>query len=135
MTLGWNKTVANSMLDAALRAVAYTGPGTIWAQLHANDPSSTGMANLAQPSNNIRHTVAFSAASNGISANSTAVVWTSSDITVGTDYTFITLWNSSSAVLLTNYIASGTVVANPVSIGDTFTIAIGSLQVSQTISA
>lgn len=139
MALGLNRTIANSILDAMLRAVPFLGPNTggsagttgtptLFVQLHQGDPGVNGTANTVS-GNLTRHTVNFSAAVNGVSTNSGAVSWISSENTQSpnVDYSHFTIWGASSGG---TFVGSGLVTANIVTAGDVFTIAIGGMTVT-----
>lgn len=120
MALGFKDTVANSALNAILRNTSYTGPATLFIQLHTGVPGSAGTTSVA--GNSTRKSVAFNAASGGSVASTADVVWTS--VSTTETYTDFTIWDASSAG---NLIADGALTANGVTAGDTFTISAGSL--------
>lgn len=126
MTVGLSSTVANAILNALCRSTVWTEPDAVYLQLHVGDPGSAGTSNAA--TNTTRQQVTFgSNASAGAISNTAAVTWTN---VAGTeDYTHYSAWDASSSG---NYLFSGTVTANAVVIGDTFTIAIGDLDVTLT---
>lgn len=120
MALGFKDTVANSALNAILRNTSYTGPATLFIQLHTGVPGSAGTTAVA--GNSTRKSIAFNAASGGTVASTADVVWTS--VSTTETYTDFTIWDASSAG---NLIADGALTANGVTAGDTFTISAGSL--------
>jgi len=61
----------NKILDAELRAVAYTGPASLFAGLHIGDPGTTG-ANEITGGSYVRQAVAFGASAGEASASSNA---------------------------------------------------------------
>lgn len=119
MALGFKGTIAAELLDALLNADAYTGPAAIYMQLHTGDPGAAGTSNVA--TNTTRKLVTFGAASGGTIATDADVSWT--NVPAAEDYTHLSLWDASTAG---NFLASGTITANAVAIGDTFTIPSGS---------
>lgn len=129
MSLGVSAATGSAMLDAAIRAVAFTGVANPWVELHVGDPGVNGTANLA--GNATRHQATFGASarvgSTIVAANTGAVVWSTSEVDTNEDYTHFSLWSASSGG---SFIVSGTITANPVTIGNTFTIAIGGLTVT-----
>lgn len=120
---GFLGTVANSMLNATLRATSYTGPATLFIQLHTGAPGAAGTTNIA--GNATRKAIAFNAASGGSSASTSDVVWTAVSNTE--TYTNFTIWDASTSG---NLIGDGLVTANPITAGDTFTITAGNATVS-----
>lgn len=121
MATGWSATAGNAALDT-LRTT-YT-----WAQLHIGDPGANGTANVATEADRVQ--VTWGATSAGTFANSAPIQWTN---VAGTeDYTHITVWTASSAG---TFGFSGTVTANAVTAGDTFTIPTGDLDVSLTLAS
>jgi hypothetical protein len=116
VTVGWSSTAGNAALTTLVGT--YT-----WAQLHVGDPGANGTANVAVETDRVQVTWGVVAA--GAVSNSAQVQWTN---VAGTeDYTHISLWTASSAG---TFGFSGTVTANAVTAGDTFTIPIGDLDVS-----
>lgn len=120
MALGFKDTVANSLLNGVLRNGSYTGPTTIYIQLHTAAPGAAGTTAVA--GNNTRKAVAWNVASGGSTANTSDIVWTS--VSTSETYTNFTLWDASTAG---NLQGDGTLTANAVTSGDTFTIASGTL--------
>lgn len=118
MALGFKSTVADSLLNALLRASGYTGPATIYIQLHIGSPGAAGTSNVA--TNSTRKTIAFNASSGGVIASSADVTWTSVPATE--TYTQFSLWDALSTG---NFLGSGTMTANQVTAGDTFTVSAG----------
>jgi hypothetical protein len=126
MTVGLSSTVANAILDALCRSVAWTDPAAVYIQLHIGDPGSAGTSNAAVETDRTQATFG-AGASGGAISNTVAITWTN---VAGTeDYTHYSAWDASTSG---NYLFSGTVTANAVTAGDTFTIAIGDLDVTLT---
>ena len=130
MAVGMSEATANAVLNAYWNQTNITAPTAIWLQLHVGDPGANGTANVATETTRKDVTAVFAAASAGAVTSDTAVTWTS---VAGTeDFTHWTLWSASSAG---TFYWSGTIAANPVVIGDTFTFNIGDLDVSITTVA
>lgn len=116
MADGWGSAAANSALDS----LGSTYP---WMKLHTGLPGSAGTSNAATETT--RKQVTFASASAGSKASSADLTWTS---VAGTEtYTHFSLWTAS-----TNgtFGGSGSITANGVTAGDTFTISSGSLTLS-----
>lgn len=121
MATGWSVTAANAALTSL------TGTYS-WVQLHVGDPGSNGTANVAVETDRVQ--VAWGSPSGGVISNSAQLQWTN---VAGTeDYTHFTVWSASSAG---TFGFSGTVTANAVTTGDTFTIPTGDLDVSLTLAS
>lgn len=115
MAEGLSVTAANAVLSAL--ASTYT-----WAQLHVGSPGANGTANVATETDRMQ--VTWSVPSGGAMTNTAAVSWVG---VAGTeDYTHASLW---SLVTGGTFGMSGTVTANAVTVGDTFTVPIGELDV------
>lgn len=121
MAEGWGATAANSTLDTVCAAYNYI-------QLHTGAPGSVGTSNVA--SNTTRKIITEASASGGSRASSADLTWTS--VPAVETYTKFTRWTASSAG---TFGFSGVVTANPVAIGDTFTIPSGSLTTSLTLAS
>lgn len=130
MATGLASATSNALLDALFNQTNYTAPTAIWIQLHVGDPGAAGTSNVATETTRKDITSSFSAASGGAVTNDVAVTWTG---VAGTeDFTHWSLWSASSAG--TFYI-SGTITANAVTTGDTFTIPAGDLDVTLSTAA
>lgn len=128
MTTGLSAATANAFLDALGNASNYTAPAAIWIQLHTADPGSAGTTAVA--TNNTRKQASFGAASGGAITTDAALTWTS--VAGSEDYTHWSAWTLSSGG---TFLCSGTVTANAVTAGDTFTIPTGDLDLSFTTAA
>lgn len=129
MAVGFAPGTANSILNLLCRATAWTPPTDCYIQLHVGDPGAAGTANVATETDRMQATFGDAAASGAIS-NTVALTWTT---VAGTeDYTHYSAWSASAAG---TFLFSGTVTANAVTAGDTFTIAIGDLDVSIPVAA
>lgn len=128
MAVGLSAATANGWLDAIGNATNYTAPSEFWIKLHTGDPGSAGTSNAATETT--RKQVSFGAAASGAISNDAAITWTN---VAGTeDFTHWSAWTAS-----TNgtFLASGTITANAVVAGDTFTIAIGDLDLTLTTAS
>lgn len=124
MAVGIAASVANAILDALCRSVAWTEPAAFYVKLHLGDPGASGTSNAA--ANTTRQSVTFSAASAGAITNSAAVTWTSVPNTE--TYSHISFWDAVSGG---TFIGSDALdVARSVTAGDTFELAIGDLDLS-----
>jgi len=121
MATSWSATAGNAALDALLAAYP-------WIKLHVGSPGSAGTSNAATETT--RKQAAWTSAAAGAASNSGALTWTN---VAGTeDYTHFTAWTASVAGV---FGFSGTVTANAVTAGDTFTIAVGDLDVTLTLAS
>jgi hypothetical protein len=130
MAVGFKGTVANSLLGAVLKATSYTGPSNLYAQLHTGDPGANGTSNTSTAYTG-RVAITFGTASGGSITNNAAVDFTSAAAGSVT-HTHISIWDASSSG---NFIASGTVTSNAVSVGDTLQLASGAVTVSLNVAA
>lgn len=122
MATGLSATAANELLDAICNADAYS-VAEVWIKLHVGDPGSAATANAATETT--RKQASFGAAASGAITNDAALTWTN---VAGTeDFTHYSAWTASSAG---TFLFSGTVTANAVVAGDTFTIAVGDLDLA-----
>lgn len=127
MAVGWASATAASILDALGNATAWS-VATPYIKLHVGDPGASGTANAATETT--RKLVSFGAASGGAISNDAALTWTA--VAGSEDYTHFSLWDASTAG---NFLASGTVTANAVTAGDTFTIPIGDLDLTLAVAS
>lgn len=127
MAVGWASATAASILDALGNATAWS-VATPYIKLHVGDPGAAGTANAATETT--RKLVSFGAASGGAISNDAALTWTA--VAGSEDYTHFSLWDASTAG---NFLASGTVTANAVTAGDTFTIPIGDLDLTLSVAS
>jgi len=125
MAVGLASAVSNALLDALVNQANYTAPTAIWIQLHTGDPGSAGTANVATETTRKDVTSSFSAASAGAVTNDVAVTWT--DVAGSEDFTHWSLFSASSAG---TFYLSGTVTANAVTAGDTFTLPVGDIDLT-----
>lgn len=126
MATGLNATVANAMLNALCRDVAWTQPVANYVKLHTGDPGAAGTANAA--ANTTREQATFSAASGGSLTNSADILWTS--VPNAETYSHISVWDASSAG---NFLYSTPLTASKtVAVGDNFDIPASDLVVNLT---
>lgn len=124
MATGIAAGVANSILNALCRAVAWTAPTAFYVKLHTADPGAAGAT--APAGNTTRVAATCSAASAGAITNSADVAWTN----VGTaeTYTHVSFWD---AVTAGNFLGSAPLTASKtVAVGDDFSIPAASLNLS-----
>lgn len=128
MALGLSATVANALLDGLGNAANWTAPTAFWAKLHVGDPGASGTSNAAVETT--RKQISFGAASGGAITNDAVVSWTN---VAGTED--FTHWSAHDASTAGNFLASGTVTANAVVAGDTFSVAVGDFDMSVSTAA
>jgi len=127
MAVGISSYMATAALNAMGNNTSFA-VATAYIQLHTADPGAAGTSNVATET--LRKSISFGVASAGAISNDVAVTWTS--ITGSQDATHFTLWD---ALTTGNFLASGTITANSYTAGDTYTIAIGDLDVAFTIAS
>lgn len=129
MAVGLASGTANAILDALCRSVTWAEPDAVWVKLHVGDPGAAGTSNPAVETDRVQATFGNAAAGGAIS-NTVQLQWVG---VAGTeDYTHFSAWTASSGG---TFLFSGTITANAVTIGDTFTVPIGDLDVTLTIAA
>jgi hypothetical protein len=127
MATGLATATCNAFLDALCNNTSYAIT-EVWIKLHVGDPGAAGTSNPATETT--RKQASFSAAASGAITSDGALSWTN---VAGTeDYTHYTAWTASSGG---TFLFSGTVTANAVVAGDTFTIAVGDLDLSFSIAS
>lgn len=117
----------NKMLDAYVGRTTYTANAAYYAKLHIGDPGAAGTLNAA--ANTTRQLVTFgSAAATGAISNTAAVEWTSVPNTEV--YSHLSFWTASTAG---TFLGSDDLSATAsVTVGDTFRLAIGDLDLTVT---
>jgi hypothetical protein len=129
MAVGWAPGIANSVLDALCRSVAWTEPAEVWVKLHVGDPGAAGTSNAATETDRVQATFGVGA-SGGAIANTAALAWTG---VAGTeDYTHFSAWDASTGG---TFLFSGLITANAVTAADNFTIPIGDLDVTLAVAS
>lgn len=111
------------VLDVLFNNTAFGAVANVYMKLHVGDPGDAGTANAATETT--RKEVTFSAASAGTITNDAAITW--ANVAGTEDYTHFSLWDAAAAG---NCLFTGTVTANAVTAGDTFTIATGDLDLT-----
>lgn len=124
MAVGLAASVANAILDALCRSVAWTEPAAFYVKLHLGDPGAAGTANAAAETD--RQAVTFSAASGGAITNSADVEWLS--VAATEDITHVSFWDASTGG---NFVGSDALAATKsLDAGDDFIIPAGDLDLS-----
>lgn len=126
MAAGLSSAVANSILDALCRSVAWTEPDAFWVRLHTGDPGVAGASNTA--TNATRQQGTFSASTAGAITTSADITWTS--VSTTETYSHCSFWSSSSGGTFLGSDAFET--SRGVTAGDNFTITAGDLDLSLT---
>lgn len=133
MAVGLSTTNANAFLEYLFNATApAAAPTNIWIKLHIGDPGAAGTANAAGNATRKDLTNAMGTAASGLISNTSAITWTSGEVTTSEDYTHWSLWTASTGG---TFLLSGTMTANAVTAGDEFTIPVGDLDASFTVAA
>lgn len=121
MATGFGAEGAKTALDAM--AGAYT-----WVQLHTASPGAAGTTAVAAETD--RKQATFAATAAGAFTTTAQLQWTS---VAGTeDYTHLTVWTAST---VGTFGWSGTITANAVTAGDTFSVAVGDFDTSVTLAS
>ena len=129
MATGLASGVANSILDALCRSVAWTEPANFFVKLHIGDPGAAGAGNVAGETT--RQEAIFSAAASGAITTSGAITWT--NVSTTETLSHISFWSASVAGTFLGSDALN--VAKAVTAGDTFTIPAGDLDLDITAIA
>lgn len=121
MAVGFSTAAANTHLDN-------TGTTYPWVKLHTGDPGSAGTSNAATETT--RKQATWASASSASKATSADLTWTS--VAGSEDFTHFSLWTASTNG---SFGGSGTITANAVTSGDTFTIPSGSLTLTLPVAS
>lgn len=124
MTVGLASGVASAWLDAICNATNYTAPTGFYIKLHTGDPGSAGTANAATETT--RQSASMAAASSGTITNDTAVTWT--NVSTTETYSHVSFWSASTAGTFLG--SDDLAVSRSMTAGDTFTIAIGDVDLA-----
>src|SRR3990172_5389491 len=124
MRVGLASGIANSILDAYARSVAWSEPAELWVKLHTGDPGSAGASNAA--SNTTRQEGTFSAAASGAITTSADCTWTS--VSATETYSHVSFWDASTAGTFLG--SDDLATPRTVAVGDNFTIATGDLDLA-----
>ncbi len=124
MPVGLSAAVANELLNAIGNNAAITllPVASLYVQLHVGDPGAAGTANVA--GNSTRKVSSWGAAAGGLLTLDTDITWTTSEVDTAEDYTHFSVWTAATGG---TFIGSGTITANPVSVGNEFVVAAGDL--------
>ena len=126
MAVGVSATVGDAFLASILNDSSFTAYGPTYVQLHTGAPGPNGTANVATESTReSTGSSPFAVPSGGSTTSNNAVTWTS--VAADETYTDVSLWSLATSGV---FIASGTITANAVETGDTFTIPAGDITVS-----
>jgi hypothetical protein len=119
MAVGISSTTATAVLNALCNNTSFA-VAQLYCKLHVGDPGAAGTSNPA--GNTTRQSVSFGTGASAVIANDVAITWTG--VSTSEDYTHYSLWDSATVGA---FHQSGTITANAVTSGDTFTIPIGDL--------
>lgn len=129
MATGAASGIVNAWLASILNGTAPTTYSAPYVQLHTGAPGSAGTSNIAGETTREQATGTWTI-SGGSTTNPVAISWTS--VSTAETYTDVTLWSASTGG---TFIASGTITASAVSVGDNFSIPIGDMTVSMTVAS
>lgn len=121
MAVGFSTAAANTHLDNQ-------GTTYPWVKLHVGDPGSAGTSNAAVETT--RKQATWGSASAAAKTTTADLTWT--NVSGTEDYTHFSLWSASTGG---NFGGSGTITANAVTAGDTFTIPTGDLDLTLPVAA
>ena len=125
MTVGLASGIAQSILNALCRNIAWTQPAAFYVQLHTADPGAAGTTAVFGDNRRVQATFS-AAATDGTITTSADCNWTS--MTAAGTITHVSFWSASSAG---TYLGSDDLaVARTVAIGDNFTILTGDIDLS-----
>lgn len=130
MATGMASATANAVLNCYFNQTNITAPTAIWIQLHTADPGAAGTTAVAGNTTRKDITAAMAAAASGAVTSDTAVTWT--NVSTTEDYTHFSIWTASTAG---TFLWSGTITANAVTVGDSFTFAVADIDVSLGVAA
>jgi hypothetical protein len=125
MTVGLAPGVAQSMLNALCRNVAWTQPAAFYIQLHTADPGSAGTTAVFGDNRRVLATFA-AAAADGTITTSADVNWTT--MTAAGTVTHVSFWSASSAGTFLG--SDDLATPRTLAIGDNFTILAGDVDLS-----
>ena len=113
----------NKLLDAIFNNVSFA-VANVYVKLHTGDPGEAGTSNAA--GNTTRQEMTAGSAASGATTNDNTITWTS--VSTSETYHSVSLWDNPTAG---NCLWTGPLAATKAVIaGDTFTIAIGDLDVT-----
>ena len=121
--------VANAVLGLMLNGTSWPGYAATYVQLHTGAPGAAGTTNVA--GNNVRQAAgAFNTPASGATTNSAPVNWSS--VSTSETYSHVSLWSAASGG---GFIASGSITAGAILVGQTFTIPAGGLSVTLPVAS
>jgi hypothetical protein len=121
MATSWSAVAGNAAIDTLLATYSFI-------KLHVGSPGAAGTSNPAVETT--RKQATWAAAASGASSNTNLLSWT--NVAGSEDYTHFTAWTLAAAGV---FGFSGTITANAVTAGDTFSVAIGDLDVVLTLAS
>lgn len=132
MADGASSTVVDAFLAAILNATAPTTYGPVFIQLHVGAPGAAGTSNIAGNATRVTagSNPGFTQAAFGDFTNLNNIPWTSVPSTE--TYTHVSIW---SLATLGVFLASGSITANAVVIGDNFAIPVGDMAVVMPVAS
>jgi len=126
MPQGLAPAIANSILDALCRSVAWTDPVGFFVKLHIGDPLVDGTGSPAGETT--RQAATFSAASAGAITTSAATTWT--NVSTSETISHISFWDAATAG---TFLGSDALAASrALTAGDNFELATGDLDLDIT---
>lgn len=127
MATGLAPAVAQAILDALCRSVAWTEPAAFYIKLHTADPGVDGTT--APFGDTTRKAATFSAAAaNGTITTSADINWT--NVSAAGTVTHVSFWDASTAGAFLG--SDDLAVSRVLAIGDNFTILAGDVDLSLT---
>lgn len=125
MATGLAPAIAQAILDALCRSVAWTEPAAFYVKLHTADPGATG-ANAAFGDTTRKAATFAAAAADGTITTSADMNWT--NVSANGTVTHVSFWDASSGG---NFLGSDDLaVSRTLAIGDNFTILAGDVDLS-----
>lgn len=129
MADGASTAMVNALLASFLNGTAPTTYSAPYVQLHTGSPGAAGTSNVAGNSTREQATGTW-IISGGSSTNPAAVPWT--NVSTAETYSHVSLWSASSGG---TFLGSGSITANPVNVGDNFSIPIGDATISMPVAS
>lgn len=128
MATSWSEAAANAVLDAVCRNTSYA-VAAVYVQLHTGNPGAAGTSNVATETTRKQATFG-DAADSGTISNTVALTWT--NVAGSEDFTNFSAWTLATGG---SFLFSGTITANAVTAGDTFSIGVGDLDASLVVAS
>jgi hypothetical protein len=123
MPPGWGPTAGNNTLNSFFATYKFM-------QLHTGQPGATGVSNVAGNTVRVDVSALMNAAAAGHIDNAASIDWTA--VSTSETYTFCSFWTLGAGGV---FGGSGTVVANPISSGDNFSIPAGQLDATVNLAS